>query len=201
MPLVVLVLVSTASLLVTLTFASVLRRELRSLGRIIEEGHDELDVRVLGAKRRVQARRTRYGGLKRAHTWRAFQRAAYEDESLRRINALIAKVEAHGALVAVVLEQEQAAIDRRHREEAPQRVANAANDLKQRLNTERGARAKQEHAQGESPAAFTRDRESVRDRTTAHPATPGDIAAYNTLVTDSGAVDEEAEHDALDHSL
>jgi hypothetical protein len=189
MTLVVPVLVSIASLLVTLIFGSVLRRELRSLRRFAEEGHDELDVRALSANRRVQARRTRYGSLRRAHTWRAFQRAAYEEESLRRINDLIAKVEAHGALVAVLLEQEQAAIDHRYREEAPQRVANAAKDLKQRLKTERGARAKQE------PAPLARDMESMRERTTAVPATPGDIAAYSTLVTTSGTVDEEAGRD------
>ena len=95
MPLVVLGLVGITSLLVTLTFGGVFRRELRSLRRVVEEVRDELDVRVLGAKRRVQARRTRHGILKRAHTRRAFHRAAYEEESLRRLNDLIAKVATH----------------------------------------------------------------------------------------------------------
>jgi hypothetical protein len=186
MTLVVVVLVSVTSLLVTLTLCDVIRRELRSLRRVVEEGHDELDVRVLGARRRVQARRTRYGVLKQAHNRWASQRAAYEEESLRRITDLIAKVEAHRALVAVLLEQEQAAIDRHYREEAPQRVAKAADDLQQRIKAERGPHAKQEHAQGHGPAALACEIESMRERTTALPATPGDIAAYSTLVTASG---------------
>lgn len=195
MPVVVLVLISVTSLLVTLISCGVFRRELRSLRRAVEEGHDKLDLRVLGARRRVQARTARHGFLRRAHTRRAFHRAASEAESLQRLNELIAKVEAHRALVAVLVEREQAAIDRLYREGAPDRVAKAADDLQQRRKTERGTHATPEHAEGEGHAAHARDTESMRERTTALPATPGDIAAYSTLVTASGAGGEGAEHE------
>jgi hypothetical protein len=179
MTLVIFVLVSLGSLLATLIFGAVNRKELRSLRRVVEEGHDELDVRVLSARQRALAGRTRYGVLTRARNRRAPRRTAYEEESLRCINDLIAKVEAHHARVAILLEHEQAAINRQPIEETPGLVAKAAEDLKQRLEIERGTHAKQEHAQGEKAAAGSGDEETKRERPPMPHATPaGQRTAY-----------------------
>ncbi len=172
MPLLIVVLVSLGSLLATLIFGAVNRKELRLLRRVVEEGHDELDVRVLSARQRALAGRTRYGVLTRARNRRAPRRTAYEQESLRCINDLIAKVEANHARVAILLEHEHAAINRQHIEEAPGRVTKAAEDLKQRPEIEHSTHAKQEDAQGEKTAARSGDEETKRERPPMPHATP-----------------------------